>query len=101
MDFYNETYEKKYHFQVTTAGVQSVMERVRDYMDDIGFVYILSQQKENFLYELSKNKMYFEPIYETDVMTVSGRTDRALQFRQREDRTGRPGGNPFYTELSG
>ena len=34
------------------------MERVRDYMDDIGFVYILSQQKENFLYELSKNKMY-------------------------------------------
>ncbi len=28
VDFYNETYEKKYHFQVTTAGVQSVMERV-------------------------------------------------------------------------
>ena len=60
VDFYNETYEKKYHFQVTTAGVQSVMERVRDYMDDIGFVYILSQQKENFLYELTKNKMHFE-----------------------------------------
>ena len=73
VDFYNETYEKKYHFQVTTAGVQSVMERVRDYMDDIGFVYILSQQKENFLYELSKNKMYFEPIYETDVMLYPGR----------------------------
>ena len=73
VDFYNETYEKKYHFQVTTAGVQSVMERVRDYMDDIGFVYILSQQKENFLYELSKNKMHFEPIYETDVMLYPGR----------------------------
>ena len=72
VDFYNETYEKKYHFQVTTAGVQSVMERVRDYMDDIGFVYILSQQKENFLYELSKNKMHFEPIYETDVMLYPG-----------------------------
>ena len=36
------------------------------------FVYILSQQKENFLYELSKNKMYFEPIYETDVMLYPG-----------------------------
>lgn len=48
------------------------MERVRDYMDDIGFVYILSQQKENFLYELSKNKMHFEPIYETDVMLYPG-----------------------------
>ena len=42
VDFYNETFEKNYHFQLTTAGVRSVMERVRDYMDDIGFVYILS-----------------------------------------------------------
>ena len=57
VDFYNETFEKNYHFQLTTAGVRSVMERVRDYMDDIGFVYILSQQKENFLHELAKNKM--------------------------------------------
>ena len=40
VDFYNETYEKSYHFQLTTAGVRSVMERVRDYMDDIGFVYL-------------------------------------------------------------
>lgn len=64
---YNETYEK-YHFQVT-AGVQSVMERVRDYMDDIGFVYILSQQKK-FLYELSK-QMHFE-LSETDVMLYPG-----------------------------
>ena len=35
VDFYNKTYEKNYHFQVTTAGVRSVMERVRDYLDDI------------------------------------------------------------------
>ena len=73
VDFYNETYEKKYHFQITTAGVRSVMERVRDYMDDIGFVYILSQQKENFLYELDRNKMQFVPMYETDVILYPGR----------------------------
>ena len=73
VDFYNETYEKNYHFQLTTAGVRSVMERVRDYMDDIGFVYILSQQKENFLHELTKNKMQFVPVYETDVMFYPGR----------------------------
>lgn len=73
VDFYNETYEKKYHFQITTAGVRSVMERVRDYMDDIGFVYILSQQKENFLYELARNKMQFVPMYETDVILYPGR----------------------------
>ena len=73
VDFYNETFEKNYHFQLTTAGVRSVMERVRDYMDDIGFVYILSQQQENFLHELAKNKMEFVPMYQTDVIFYPGR----------------------------
>ena len=73
VDFYNETYDKNYHFQLTTAGVRSVMERVRDYMDDIGFVYILSHQKENFLYELTKNKLQFVALYETDVVFYPGR----------------------------
>ena len=73
VDFYNEKYEKNYHFQLTTAGVRSVMERVRDYMDDIGFVYILSQQKENFLHELAKNKLKFVSLHETDVILYPGR----------------------------
>ena len=73
VDFYNETYEKSYHFQLTTAGVRSVMERVRDYMDDIGFVYILSQHRGNFLHELAKNKIEFVPMHETDVILYPGR----------------------------
>ena len=73
VDFYNETYEKNYHFQLTTAGVRSVMDRVRDFVDDIGFVYILSQQKENFLHEISRNKLQFVPMYETDVVFYPGR----------------------------
>lgn len=73
VDFYNETYEKNYHFQLTTAGVRSVMDRVRDYVDDIGFVYILSQQKENFLHEISRNKLQFVPMYETDVVLYPGK----------------------------
>lgn len=73
VDFYNETYEKNYHFQLTTAGVRSVMDHVRDYVDDIGFVYILSQQKENFLHEISRNKLQFVPMYETDVVFYPGK----------------------------
>ena len=73
VDFYNETYEENYHFQLTTAGVRSVMDRVRDYVDDIGFVYILSQQKENFLHEISRNKLQFVPMYETDVVFYPGK----------------------------
>lgn len=86
VDFYNETYEKKYHFQITTAGVRSIMERVRDYMDDIGFVYILSQQKENFLHELARNKMQFVVLYETDVILYPGRQTELYDFeRERVD----------------
>lgn len=86
VDFYNETYEKKYHFQITTAGVRSVMERVRDYMDDIGFVYILSQQKENFLHELARNKMQFVALYETDVILYPGWQTELYDFeRERVD----------------
>ena len=86
VDFYNETYEKKYHFQITTAGVRGVMERVRDYMDDIGFVYILSQQKENFLHELARNKMQFVALYETDVILYPGRQTELYDFeRERVD----------------
>ena len=73
VDFYNKKKKKNYHFQLTTAGVRSVMERVRDYMDDIGFVYILSQQEENFLHELAKNKLQFVSLYETDVILYPGR----------------------------
>ena len=73
VDFYNDTYDKNYHFQITTAGVRSVMDRVRDDMDDIGFVYILSQQKKNFLHELAKNKLQFVSMYETDVIFYPGR----------------------------
>ena len=53
--------------------IRSVMERERVYLDDIGFVYSLSQQQENFLHELAKNKMEFVPMYETDVIFYPGR----------------------------
>ena len=78
VEFYNETYDKNYHFQLTTAGVRNIMERVRDYLDDIGFVYILSHQKEYFLYELAKNKLQFEAFYETDVMLYPGKLTELL-----------------------
>ena len=48
------------------------MERVRDYLDDVGFVYIPQRQKEDFLYELSRNRMEFIPMHETELMFYSG-----------------------------
>ena len=47
VEFYKENYDKDYHFEIYTAGVRTVMERVRDYLSDIGFVYVMEQQKRN------------------------------------------------------
>lgn len=55
------------------------MERVRDYLDDVGFVYILERQKEDFFYELSRNRMEFIPLHETEAIVY-------------------PGGKSFFTE---
>lgn len=84
VDFYNKTSEQGYHFQITAAGVRGVMERVRDYMDDIGFVYILSHQMENFLYELGKNKMKFVIMQETDTILYPGQNTEL--YRLKRDR---------------
>lgn len=73
VDFYNENDEKDYHFQIYTAGVRTVMERVRDYLDDVGFVYILEGQKEDFLYELSRNRLEFVSMQETAAIVYPGR----------------------------
>lgn len=72
VDFYNKNYEKNYHFQIYTAGVRTVMERVRDYQDDVGFVYILERQKTNFLCELSRNRLEFVPMEETEAIVYPG-----------------------------
>ena len=101
VDFYNETFEKNYHFQLTTAGVRSVMERVRDYMDDIGFVYILSHQQENFLHELAKNKMEFVPMYQTDVIFYPGRQTEFYDSGKERVQLEELEGMQIYSELSG
>ncbi len=41
------------------------MERVRDYLSDIGFVYVMEQQMKEFQYELSKNRLVFSNMQES------------------------------------
>ena len=65
VEFYKENCEKDYHFEIYTAGVRTVMERVRDYLSDIGFVYVMEQQKKEFQYELAKNRLIFNVMQES------------------------------------
>ena len=70
VEFYKDNYEKDYHFEIYTAGVRTVMERVRDYLSDIGFVYVMEQQIKEFQYELSKNRLSFYTMQELSLIHI-------------------------------
>lgn len=70
--FYNENYAKKYHCQIYTSGVRTVMERVRDYKDDVGFIYLMEHREQGFRYELGKNHLEFVPLQQVDAMLYLG-----------------------------
>ena len=72
VQFYNETNEKNYHYQIYTAGVETVLERVRDYLDDAGFVYVFEQQKEEFLHMLAKSRLTFVTLHESELRVYPG-----------------------------
>lgn len=79
VEFYKKNYEKDYHFEIYTAGVRNVMERVRDYLSDIGFVYVMEQQMKEFQYELSKNRLVFSNMQESVATFYPGRLNQLYQ----------------------
>jgi len=82
VEFYKDNYEKDYHFEIYTAGVRTVMERVRDYLSDIGFVYVMEQQIKEFQYELSKNRLSFYTMQESTATFYPGRRNKLYQTGQ-------------------
>lgn len=84
VEFYKNNYEKDYHFEIYTAGVRTVMERVRDYLSDIGFVYVMEQQIKEFQYELSKNRLSFYTMQESTATFYPGRRNKLYQTGQAE-----------------
>ncbi|MGI6017587.1 MAG: LysR family transcriptional regulator [Marvinbryantia sp.] len=72
VEFYNENYEKNYHCQVHTDSVRRILERVRDYKDEIGFVYVAQHQMENFLQEVTHGALEFIPLQQVQAMIYLG-----------------------------
>lgn len=74
VEFYNLNFEKNYHCQVNTDSVRRILERVRDYKDDVGFVYVAQHQMENFLYEASRSGLEFAELQQVEAMIYLGGT---------------------------
>lgn len=77
VQFYNENEEKNYHYQIYTAGVETVMDRMRDYLDDVGFVYVFEQQKAVFDSELLKRKLNFTVLQKSEIRVYPGKKSAA------------------------
>lgn len=76
VQFYNETCDRNYHYQIYTAGVETVVDRIRDYLDDVGFVYIFEQQKEAFFSELTRKRLSFTLLQECMMRVYPGEKNR-------------------------
>ena len=85
VEFYKMNYEKNYHFEIYTAGVRTVMERVRDYLSDIGFVYVMEQQKKEFQCELTKNRLVFQVMQESTTTFYPGKLNKRYQNQIGKD----------------
>lgn len=70
--FYELHQEESVHYQVYSANSREITERVRERVDDIGFVYVMKNQLTAFMYYLSRNYLEFEPLKETDIMIYPG-----------------------------
>lgn len=79
VEFYKKNYVKDYHFEIYTAGIRTVMERVRDYLSDIGFVYVMEQQKKEFQYELARNRLVFQVMQESTATFYPGKLNSLYQ----------------------
>ncbi len=72
VEFYNKNYEKNYHCQIHTDSVRRILERIRDYKDEIGFVYIAQHQMRNFLQEVAHEALEFVPLQQMQAMIYLG-----------------------------
>ena len=70
--FYEQNQKKQMHYQIHSADCREIVERVRERMDDVGFVYVMKNQSSAFQYFVSRNYLEFLPLKETDVTVYRG-----------------------------
>ncbi len=71
-DFYNQYHVERLHFQLYSASVEDIIKRVASYQDEIGFVYVMSNQNTAFQYVLSRNHLEFIELKKTQVVLFLG-----------------------------
>ncbi|MCD8398981.1 MAG: LysR family transcriptional regulator [Lachnospiraceae bacterium] len=82
--FYTEHQEEDLHYQIYTTGTREIVQRVEDRKDDVGFVYVIKNQKAVFEYYLSRNYLEFTPLAETYVALFSGEKNNSENIQKQD-----------------
>lgn len=72
MEFYHLHQKEKIHYQIYSTGIKEIVHRVQERTDELGFLYIISNQLTPFQYFLSRNYLEFMQLRETDVVLYPG-----------------------------
>ena len=70
--FYEMKQNEDIHYRIHSADCREIVERVRERMDDFGFVYIMKNQATAFQYFVSRNYLEFIPLKETGITIYYG-----------------------------
>lgn len=71
-EFYNQFHVAQLHFQLYCASVEEIIKRVAGYQDELGFVYVMSNQNTSFQYVLGRNHLEFVELKKTQVVLFLG-----------------------------
>ena len=98
--FYQIHEKENLHCQVHTGKMREVLERIHEYKDELGFLYVTTRQQTDLQYLLIRKQLEFIPLKEgTGHLSVSR---RRIPAKRRN--TAHPGNNrksALYPELPG
>lgn len=70
--FYQLHEKENLHCQAHTGKMREVLERIREYKDELGFLYVTSRQQTDLQYLLVRKQLKFVPLKELDTFLYPG-----------------------------
>lgn len=96
VEYYNLHEAENPHCRIRTASVGEVLKRIHDYQDELGFVYVLNQRWDSFLYEIRRSHLTFEELSRTDAMLYLGQEH---PLKNKEELTEEAVGRLHYIQM--
>ncbi|WP_303868666.1 LysR family transcriptional regulator [Acetobacterium wieringae] len=84
-EFYNQFHVERLHFQLFSASVEEIIKRVASCQDEIGFVYVMTNQNTAFQYVLSRNHLEFVELKKTQVVLYLGKEHPLYHAKRIEE----------------